>query len=245
MAVSLLELSVLAAPRPLPEAQWAESTPEAAAWCECWGASFTRMVSRADFYRRSASRAESFLHEGETVSGVLADGTPFMFSYDDGDRFFGPSSSQTNLRVLELEVAPVAAATPGVFLASTSPDLVGIRDGQTLRVDSGSVVTPNFVAGRGSSVIVEAGGTVGDNFEAVGSNVLIQGGQIGQNFDVFAGAQVEFHSGTIGSGAQVHEGRLAISGGVVGDAADGLVGGRGGGFRGGNWRSTAGPLDRC
>ncbi|MEO0531835.1 MAG: hypothetical protein AAF266_14865, partial [Planctomycetota bacterium] len=152
------------------------------------------------------------LFEGQTITGVLADGTPFALADNDGDSFDGVAPWD---RTLTLEFVPVAPAIPGEFLASASPNVVGVRNGQTVRVDAGAALSPNFTAGRGSRVIVEVGGTTSDNFEAIGSEVIIDGGDVGERFGVFEDTHVDLRAGTIGEYAAVHGGNLTLSGGLA------------------------------
>ena len=127
---------------------------------------------------------------GSVLSGTLADGTPFVFSPQDGDNMYGPGS----LQVQEWPTEPRGPAIVG--LPGNYPPR-GVRAGQTLYVGPGGAVGDNFNAGWGSVVTID-GGQVGRNFEAVGARVLIAGGEIGEGFDAFFGSDVNITGGIFG-----------------------------------------------
>ncbi len=128
---------------------------------------------------------------GSVLSGTLEDGTPFAFSDSDGDHF-EPGSVRLLQWPYSLPEAPKAALAGG-----EAP--TGVRGGQSLTVDAGHSLGDNFGAGWGSAVTM-VGGAVGDNFEAVGSQVLIAGGAVGEQFDAFYGSVVTVTGGSIGGG---------------------------------------------
>ena len=135
--------------------------------------------------------ATNFVVPNEGIlSGVLSDGTPFAFSQLDGDRF--PYD-------LTLQASDLPPIGPAEIVASRDQVPGGIREGQTLVVDSGSVIGSNFSAGWGSAVEVHNGGTIGANFEAVGANVWINGGSIADNFDAMSQSVVTMTEGSIPS----------------------------------------------
>lgn len=126
---------------------------------------------------------------GSVLSGTLADGTPFAFSYQDRDQF-----AVGSLRLQEWPTQPQGPAT--ISVPGSQPPQ-GIRGGQALFVSEGGEVGDNFGAGWGSVVTIE-GGRVGKNFEAVGCQVLIAGGSIGEGFDAFHGSAVTITGGSFG-----------------------------------------------
>ncbi|MFV2066998.1 MAG: hypothetical protein ACC645_08450, partial [Pirellulales bacterium] len=159
--------------------------------------------TRDDHVHPQRSTIEGLENPGDTLpfgvsyksvlSGTLADGTPFAFTgMDDGIRDHFSSNAMT------LEVVPLPPVGPPLITASTDAVPLGIRHGQTLRVDSGGQVPNNFTAGPDSTVNVEAGGTVGYNFEAVGAEVNSAGGTVGSSFDAFA-STVNISAGVVGS----------------------------------------------
>lgn len=154
---------------------------------------------------------------GALLSGVLADGTTLAIGNHlrNNDRL---PSDQVTLRYSE--PPPLSAATiqvPG------DPPPTSVRDGQTLRVEQGGVVGDYVTAGNGSRVEVYAGGSIGDEFEVAGAEVIVDGGEIGQRLDVFAGATLTMHGGSIGVGGatisvRVLGGTLGLHGGEVASA---------------------------
>jgi hypothetical protein len=147
---------------------------------------------------------------GAVLSGILADGTPYAFSSQDGD------SIARGVLTLQASALPPAGAP--LITVPTDPIPLGIRMGQTLRVDDGGVVPDNFNAGLGARVNIEAGGTVGDNFEAVGAAVRVAGGTVGDHSSVWNGGTVDIVGGEIGERFTAgNDIRVTISGGLVGD----------------------------
>ena len=142
------------------------------------------------------------------LSGTLVDGTPFAFSNDDDNL----SSS-----LITLEAAALPPNGAALVVASSDRLGQGIRRGQTLRVDDGSVVAERFNAGRGSNTNVESGGSIGNGFEAIGAEVNVLGGSIGSGFNAFDGSVVNISAGSVGPSLRVSHGSTAnITGGTVG-----------------------------
>ena len=160
---------------------------------------------------------------GASLSGTLADGRPFALAYGGGGEDFFAAG------VLTLEAAELPPIGPTMITASTDAVPLGIRQGQTLRVDDGGVVPDNFSAGWGSTVNVEPGGIVSDNFEVVGAEVNVSGGSIGYGFDAFSGSTVNISGGSVGTSfghfcglclpdfSALSGSTVNISGGSVGD----------------------------
>lgn len=74
----------------------------------------------------------------------------------------------------------------------------------------------HFNAGRGSQVDIVNGGSIGENFEAVGATVNIAGGSVGEGFQAFRNSVVEVSGGTLSSIEAESSANITISGGVVG-----------------------------
>lgn len=145
------------------------------------------------------------LPANKLLTGTLADGTPFAFTSSEGDHL----SSVKLLRSNNLAAAPPTIIVP----ASAAP--LGVRAGQTLTLQTGGSLPDNFNAGRGSRVDV-LGGTVGVNFEAVGSIVNIAAGQVGANFDAFAGSQINISGGSVGTNFDAYgQSIVNVTGGSV------------------------------
>ena len=96
---------------------------------------------------------------GASLSGTLADGSPFAFSSNDDDLFATGS--------LALQAATLPPIGPPLITASTDPVPLDIRQGQTLVVDDGGVVGDHFGAGLGSTVSVQQGGTGISNIRSI------------------------------------------------------------------------------
>ncbi len=158
------------------------------------------------------------LPEEAVLSGTLADGTPFAFSSLDLDRF---ATGTLTLQTVALPpVGPTVITTPN----DTIP--LGVRDGQTLVVNDGSTIEPDFQAGWGSQIKI-TGGIVGQNFEAVGATVNITGGSVENGFNALNGSVVNISGGsvegsfraangsTVDITAGTHNGLSALNGSVV------------------------------
>lgn len=157
----------------------------------------------------------------QRLSGVLQDGTPFLL-HGGAYRFDGiplvDDFTDGNGRSLAIHITPAAPVGPPLVIASSDPMPYGVRAGQTLRADAGSVVPDDFNAGVGSRVEVMAGATVGKNLEAVGAEVHVAGGVVGERFEAVDGAHVTLTGGSVGDSAFIGYGsRIVIDGGSLGD----------------------------
>ena len=148
-------------------------------------------------------------------TGILADGTPFVFAGENGGVFRQP-----------VILVQSAFAPPGPARISVpgDPAPTWLREGQTLNVGEGGSLDDHFDAYYDSKVNI-TGGNVGSNFDVVDGEVTISGGQVGRHFNAFTDSTVRISGGQVGdnfdafSGSTVH-----ISGGSVGysfDAFDG------------------------
>lgn len=153
---------------------------------------------------------------GSVVTGVFADGTPFMFSSSDISRqTFGASSFADG--TLHLVVAPLPDVGPNYLRASADGPISRVREGQTLVADVPGVIGDELRTALGSRVDVLSGGTVGSGFEASGAIVNIDGGAISSGLDVAAGAIVKLNSGSIVGGMDViRGGTVQVRGGTLG-----------------------------
>lgn len=151
------------------------------------------------------------LPAGRVLSGVFADGTPFAFRSDEGDQFAEGA--------LTLESAALPAIGPTAITSSTDAVPLGIRQGQTLTVDTKFTRT-SFVAGPGSTLVVANGGWIDDEAKAVAADVTIHaGGQIDHSFDAMLGSTVHVDGGALLSQATFYDGStLNVSSGVLGGA---------------------------
>lgn len=152
------------------------------------------------------------------LSGTLADGTPFAF----GKGFRTNDSIADGTVTLERSELP--AIGPAVITLSDDNAPLGLRSGQTLFVEAGGVVADNVTVGLGSAVHVLAGGEIGENFEAVGATIMVDGGTIGTRLDLFDDAMLTMTSGELGAGGSsahsvnVYGGELNLHGGKISTA---------------------------
>jgi hypothetical protein len=150
------------------------------------------------------------LNQGQVFTGIFADGTPFLFSAAEHDDIFDED--------LILTQTAVVPSLPALLQVPTDKAPLGIRAGQTLELSADGVIADNFNAGRGSTVIIN-GGTVGENFEAIGATVEIQAGHIARDMDVFEGSTLVVNGGQIDS-LQSYDGSLVeLHGGVIGGSS--------------------------
>lgn len=140
-----------------------------------------------------------------TLTGTLADGTPFVFSTQDGDRFgYGP---------VELRATALPSIGPSQIHLPSDQAPLGIRSGQTMYVASDGSVPDNFNAGVGSKVVI-VGGHIGRNFEAIGANIEISGGNIDDDFFACQGSTVDITGGHFANSLRIAGSTANISGGT-------------------------------
>jgi hypothetical protein len=155
---------------------------------------------------------------GSTITGTFSDGTPFNLVPNDNFQSLFITDG-----VLRL-VRTAAPAVSGMIRVPTDPAPLGASAGQTVVVDAGGALGDHFLAGRDSNVEIR-GGNVGDNFEAERSDVLITEGTIGNRMDIFRGAEVTMTGGTIGEEWEVHPGGVfEVKGGQIGRLGKALGG---------------------
>ncbi|MCA9238859.1 MAG: hypothetical protein KDA37_01610, partial [Planctomycetales bacterium] len=148
------------------------------------------------------------LPRGAVLSGVFSDGTPFAFTSDEGDYFAPGALRVSSNRYL---LSPASILLP--FGDYVPPR--GLLPGQSLTLNPAQNVGDNFTAGWASDLTV-AGGSVGQNFEAVGTHVTLADGSIGEDMDVLFGSVLDITGGTIGDGLEAHRGSTVnIAGGTV------------------------------
>lgn len=153
-----------------------------------------------------------------TLSGVFADGSPFLYSYDAGDLtaaadlFPPPPSPGVRLHYSEpppIEMNQIVATVDGV------PN--GLRTGQTLIVDAGASINDNFTALHGSMMVVKTGGEVGSQLKMAG-DVQLAGGAIGSGLTLL-GSRADVAAGRIGAWSSAQRGStVELSGGSIGES---------------------------
>jgi len=154
---------------------------------------------------------------GGVFTGVLEDGSVFIFASEAGDEFA--------LGTTTLQSAPVApSSNPGVLFSGAFTK--GVRAGETLTVTGDGVLGDNFAV-VGGTLDIE-GGSVGEGLEVAFGEVNISGGSVGvspivfsQSMSSFAGSTVNISGGSVGSFFEANSGSTVnISGGSVGEFFD-------------------------
>ncbi len=140
---------------------------------------------------------------GSVLSGVYADGTPFVLSGD-----------QEEIQVL-IELDEVALPAPGPSQINVPSDPVppGVRGGQTLTLSSGGSLPDNFTVAAGGSLVVQ-GGSIRSNLELAGATAEISAGSL-QMIDLFAGSVATFSGTATWKGLNAYDDTVvSIHGGV-------------------------------
>lgn len=152
------------------------------------------------------------LSSAETLTGTLADGTPFIFSMPAGDAL-------STVQLVQVTVPGAGPATQ-VINAANPVGPAGLRVGQTLTLQDGGNLGGLFSAVEGTLNI--EGGTVGHGLEVYRGVVNISGGTIGVGpavdplFRVLPSSEVTMSAGHIASDVQVFGlGQFDVSGGSI------------------------------
>lgn len=162
---------------------------------------------------------------GGSLTGTLADGSPFVFNALADD-------SLTNVTLTEVPL-PAIDSNPIYVDGSFSESLPGLRTGQTLTLLDGGVLRENFAV-VDATLLVEGGmidrgleiarsvlnmtnGSIGDGSYAVAdSEVNITGGSVGNSFASGWSSVLNISGGTTGRFMRVN-GEVNISGGNIGE----------------------------
>ena len=170
----------------------------------------------------------------DVLTGTLADGTPFIFG-----NFLSSGGASISDVLNDVTLTPSAAPLPEANLVpiviSIPSELLGLRSGQSLTLQSGGELDSNFdivdatlnveggsvesdlrVAG---GIVNISGGSVGFGFRAlIGSEVNITGGSVDLSFDAQTGSKVNISGGSVGFGFRALGGsEVNVSGGSVGN----------------------------
>ena len=139
------------------------------------------------------------LAAGDLFTGVLEDGTAFIFTTETGDILNNVLLNQT--------AVPEADLTP-LVVSPSSPDApASLRFGQTLTLEQNAIISGEFEAIGG--VVNIDGGIFTDDTAFSDTIVNLDGGVLGGNVVAFEGSELNLFSGTIdelvaGSGAQIN-----------------------------------------
>ena len=146
---------------------------------------------------------------GSVLSGIHTDGTAFAFSSLDGDQFYDGT--------ITLTTTAIPSLGSEVIVLPTDPKPLGIRNGQTLIVESGGDLGANFNAGYGSKLVVNDG-QVGIDLELDNAHLSITGGTIGTFFTAFGNSIIDISGGSIDEHGRVTNGCVVnLSGGLIGN----------------------------
>ncbi len=146
---------------------------------------------------------------GTTLTGILADGTPFHISSEDSDSIAAGT--------LTLELAPVPSAAPLHQILFAPSDRTTLRAGQRVVLSPGGSFGDYFRTGDGAQIEID-GGALGHHFEGNGTTVELNAGTIGEYFNGFVRTQVTVKGGSIGNYAMLSgESRLEMTGGILGN----------------------------
>lgn len=144
----------------------------------------------------------------ETFTGTFEDGSPFIFSGSTRDFFRNVQLIPASLPAIDL--TPITVSQPN------SPVPTGLRQGQTLTLQSGGTLPVNFESV--DATLNMAGGTVSDSLKIAGGEANISGGQIGNNAAALFGSTVNISGGSIGDFFQAAAGStINITGGQIGE----------------------------
>jgi len=151
------------------------------------------------------------------LTGTLADGTPFALFNRDPLIAVTRQKDRIDDGVITLKLSALPSIGPANIQIPADPVPLGIRAGQTLTVNTGGSLPDDLNAGRNSAVIIN-GGNIGENFEAVKTQVTISDGVIGKYFDAFDETIVDISgSAIIDDSFTAHRGSTAnIFNGSVG-----------------------------
>lgn len=161
---------------------------------EIFGGSFRLNGSSVPF----ADLSNLSLGGNDVLTGVLQDGSTFIFSPEAGDEILDIRLNTTIVGFLPSE--PIVIDTPFPVRPS------GVRAGQTLTLRDGGELDINFEA-VDATVNIE-GGFIGDHSGFSRSVVNISGGEVDAFSNAYAGAVVNLTGGNWGSFSDAHAGSV-------------------------------------
>ncbi|MEM7626136.1 MAG: PEP-CTERM sorting domain-containing protein [Planctomycetota bacterium] len=169
----------------------------------------------------------------DLFTGLLTDGSVFIFAGEASDSFFPGSTNLTTDAV-----AP--SANPGVLASGTFTQ--GLREGESLTVTGTGTLGANFAVVDGTLNI--EGGSVGNGLEIVSGEINLSGGTVGNFSNAFTGSTVNISGGTVGDSFEAFSGSTVnISGGIIEfgfDAESGSTVNISGGTIGDNFGASSG-----
>lgn len=151
--------------------------------------------------------------EGSVLSGTLADGSVFVIPN------LATLSGSVAAGTLTIERVDVPPSVPITYTVPADPAPVSLRGGQSVVVEAGGTLPEDFFASHASSVHLREGGTIAPGLRAVGAELTIEGGVVEQGLTLLAGSELTMSGGTLQgfsrSGATVAGGTFTLAGGVV------------------------------
>lgn len=148
----------------------------------------------------------SYTSSNDVMTGVLEDGSPFIFTSAAGDFIGDVALNRTSIP--SIDPTPIVLSTP------TQAAPPGLRSGQSLMLEGTGEIGVNF--GVLDADLTINGGTVGEGLEAARSRIAIAGGTVGDHFEVYD-SEVTIEDGVIGRRARfANESTVNISGGEMG-----------------------------
>lgn len=142
------------------------------------------------------------LADGDMFTGVLEDGSPFLFTRDAAD-------SLGDVLLTRVDLPSYSTATIVIDRDVTAPR--GLRPGQSLTLLEGGVLEPHFTV-IDATMRVDDGVALG--IEAVRSTVEINGGSVREYFVANAGSDVTVNGGSFSRGIRASPGsRVSVHGG--------------------------------
>lgn len=168
----------------------------------------------------SQFRLNGVEYEGQTVqltsedslSGILADGTPLFLSDRSPIQWPGtflPDGITIGLSRVE---TPAYSVTPITVDVDNPASVYGLRSGQKLTVHDGGELVGTFTA-VDSSLHVE-GGTTG-RVQAIGSELVVSGGHVNGRLHATDGSVVTVSGGHVGPSEGIYNDKVVIGAGSV------------------------------
>ena len=150
------------------------------------------------------------LDSDDVLTGTLSDGSAFIFRGEEAlfGRFFDVTLTSASLP--SNDTNPILINTASTSLPQS------LRPGQSLTSQAGGQLGDHFEA-VGATLNLEAG-SLGDFAEFYQSEVNISGGEVGDAIAALFGSEVNISGGAIGNGFSAFAGSVVnLSGGTVGD----------------------------
>ncbi|MEM7453930.1 MAG: hypothetical protein AAF456_06190, partial [Planctomycetota bacterium] len=153
-----------------------------------------------------AATGQVNLPVGALLTGVMSDGTVFVFNSSGGVLDSIPDGTLT------LVPAAIPPQGPAVINAPADPVPAGLRPGQTLNMQTGAAAGVNFTAIE--SEINLADGWIERGLELVSTTLNVTGGTIGFNPKAYANSFITQSSGSVSSMRLYDNSTYHLTGGI-------------------------------